>query len=137
MSDTTSMMHCKNTGCQCHFKWPMQLARHKKKCTFPAPESITRYEKAADGMFKCSTCSKSFKHQSGVIKHLKKEKCDTQSGEPKEHDCPHCPAVFKFRCRLLEHMKNHRPENDKTCSSCGKEFKRKDHFQKHVNSCSK
>ena len=33
-------------------------------------------------------------------------------------------------------MKNHRPENDKTCSSCGKEFKRKDHFQKHVNSCS-
>jgi hypothetical protein len=125
------MPECTNVGCNESFKWSQQHKRHKKVCKFPPASS--KYEKNSDNTYKCNICSKTFQYQSGVIKHLNKDKC--QNDEPNEHPCPKCPAVFPFKCRLITHLKKNHVDNNKQCSSCHREFKRKDFYEKHIQLC--
>ena len=103
---------CRNQNCKESFKWPMQLNRHRKKCTHKPPD--IKYVKTADGMFKCNLCFKTFIHQSGVCKHVKKNACQLKGTPraPKSYVCSTCGNEFTHQCRLNQHMKSHDNSND-------------------------
>ena len=131
---------CNHLNCTESFKWPMQLNRHKKKCRHKPPD--IKYVKTDDG-FKCNVCSRIFKHQSGVSKHIKKNKCKstntaaTAATASKSYVCSTCGKEFAHQCRLNQHMKSHADSADgkKVCPCCNKQFKRIDWYQKHVETC--
>ena len=48
----------KSIGCRLVFDWPMQLARHARKCTKPASETEKKKYILKDGVYICCTCNK-------------------------------------------------------------------------------
>ena len=129
------LIACKNIGCRKTFRWRVQRSRHERGCTYPAPESkVSKYQKDENDMWQCTQCSKTFKHQSGVIKHGNKGKCSVIHA-PSYFTCNMCSASFVFECRLIQHKKKHAPEVQKVCTTCDRKFKRKDHFEIHIKHC--
>ena len=126
------MPQCNNRGCNATFKWRHELKRHKDRDFQYPPQQNTLCRKNTDETFTCNTCASTFKHQSGVIKHLNNKVC-TREKQVSEFKCTHCPAVFPYKSRLDSHLKAHLPP--KKCPSCLREFKRKDFFEKHIASC--
>ena len=49
---------CKSIGCRLVFDWPMQLARHARKCTKPASETEKKMYILKDGVYVCCICNK-------------------------------------------------------------------------------
>ena len=120
-------MHvCKNKGCRKSFKWAEQLKTHKAKCDKEPPAK--KYTRFRDGCL-CSGCEKIFRHQANITAHLKV--CKGKARSEKLY-CPKCPKIFEFDCRLKAHLLSHK---ELTCPKCQRNFKRVDHFEKHVASC--
>ena len=58
------MYQCKNLGCNQEFKFTIQLARHKSKCS--KSEVDKKYFTVELG-FQCGKCKKAFSHQSNAV----------------------------------------------------------------------
>ena len=61
----------KNIGYKLVFDWPMQLARHGKKCTKPASETEKKKYILKDEVYVCCICNISCAHQSNKTRHTK------------------------------------------------------------------
>ena len=62
---------CKKIGCRRVFDWPMQLARHAKKCTKPASEVEKKKYILNEGVYEFCICNKSCAHHSNIIRPAK------------------------------------------------------------------
>ena len=102
------------------------MGRAAKKCDKEPPAK--KYTRVRDG-FLCSACEKIFQHQPNITAHLKVCKGKAPS---KKLYCSKCLKIFEFDCRLKAHLLSHK---ELTCPKCQRDFKRVDHFEKHVASC--
>ena len=123
--------HCKNIGCRASFTWPMQVARHKLKCTFHA-SSVEQKYKLVDGKYQCSKCKKSFTHQASSTRHTKIN-CLKKK---KEFKCSVCNKLFIYKSLFQKHERFHENLARQKCKHCKQVFRRSDLFIKHIQSCS-
>ena len=121
---------CKNIGSRLVFDWPMQLARHGKKCTKPASETEKKEYILKDGVYVCCICNKNCAYQSNIIRHTK-----TYNGTIRKvktvFSCDKCNKPFDFKCRLQAHLRSHLQK----CKNCNQRFGRTDLFKQHHLSC--
>ena len=125
------LIACKNIGCRKTFRWRVQRSRHERGCTYPAPESkVSKYQKDENDMWQCTKCSEAFKHQSGVIKHVIKGKCQHIS----RITCARPHSLISDESSSAS-QKNYALEVQKVCTTYDKHFKRKDHFERYIKNC--
>ena len=121
---------CKNIGCRLVFDWPMQLARHAKKCTNPPSETEKKKHTLKDGVYVCCICKKSCAHQSNIIRHTKARN-GTTIKEKAVFSCNNCNKSFDFKCHLQACLKSHLHK----CKNCNKRFGWIDLLKQHQLSC--
>ena len=79
--------------------------------------------------FPCNQCSKSFKKESYLRKHIKNRHITDRE---KSHVCSHC-KYSTYTARLLkDHLVVHGTERPLNCSECGKSFKLPQHLKQHI-----
>ena len=122
------MYQCKNLGCNQEFKFTMQLARHKSKCSKP---EVDKKHFTVELGFQFGKCKKAFSDQLNVSRHVK----NYQVKKPQTgHKCKKCDKVFRFGSELKRHLQSHTNTENKKCN-CGRKFKRSDYFTEHLATC--
>ena len=124
------------TECSEEFTHRMQLRRHMQKC-HPNKYAENKQNKKLpyieeNGVFKCISCSKPIKHKTNAYRH----KCSESDPVKQTYTCIHCGNKFNYLSKFNQHLQTHQNELMKwVCEGCGKEYKRKDHFEKHMAKC--
>uniref|UniRef100_A0A8C9ZIE4 C2H2-type domain-containing protein n=2 Tax=Sander lucioperca TaxID=283035 RepID=A0A8C9ZIE4_SANLU len=94
------------------------------------PETEKDWKDPESNPFRCSVCSKTFKHRGNLNKHVR-----THTGE-KPFSCTLCSKRFSQKAGLDYHLKTHTGEKPFSCSVCGKTFRNKGavtyHMVKHT-----
>ena len=122
------MYQCKNLGCNQEFKFTMQLARHKSKCSKP---EVDKKHFTVELGFQFGKCKKAFSDQLNVSRHVK----NYQVKKPQTgHKCKKCDKVFRFGSELKRHLQSHTNTENKKCN-CGRKFRRSDYFTEHLATC--
>lgn len=125
---------CPNIGCEEEFEHRMQCWRHEKKCSKPVPEKEStkiKYNVTLEKKFHCFDCNMVFKQKPGIYKHTK-GRCKK---EKKLYRCDICQKVFDRSDQLKAHIDNHN-KSPLICPKCYREYRRQDHFDKHILACS-
>ncbi|XP_055603899.1 transcription factor grauzone-like [Uranotaenia lowii] len=100
--------------CSKSFSSMSYLRLHKKEV----------HEVAVNRPFKCDQCPKTFVQKGQLSSHLSRHKM---------HQCSICDKFLTGKGSLLVHMaKMHSEEGRMICDTCGKEFKFKPSFDRHV-----
>ena len=108
----------KGSGCTKFFAHKQSLNNHVKKCVLGKT-------------FSCITCSKTFSRKC----YLKDHKCKGQKSSDR-HVCTQCGKKFQSPWKLSRHTLIH-AKNSSTlnCPKCNKTYKRKKHYDVHVDQC--
>ncbi|XP_050441063.1 zinc finger protein 888-like isoform X3 [Adelges cooleyi] len=77
--------------------------------------------------FVCDMCGKSFRQKTTLNLHVR-----FTHNKERSHVCPHCPAAYFKRGKLLDHLKAHDGIRDIPCTKCSKMFTTKTNMLYHV-----
>ncbi|KAL4221483.1 hypothetical protein ACF0H5_019740 [Mactra antiquata] len=133
--------------CDAGFKFPYQLARHKKikhegkypyQCKvcdkpFVRISSLRehRFVHSDERPFGCSKCDKKFKMKGNLRKHM----VDIHPEETRRpkliFQCEYCSKIFKTKESLTSHFICHTSEKAFACDICEKKFNRKNNLNIH------
>ncbi|XP_074654748.1 uncharacterized protein LOC141908550 [Tubulanus polymorphus] len=101
----------------------------------PSTMAVDVTEIAAERLFQCNLCKKTFKTKTASKRHTKVHL------EHKPFNCEYCDLTFTRNDLLMKHKRTHTGERPFACDECGKTFLRKchlsDHLAKHANICEK
>ena len=129
---------CLHVGCSKLYSSKSSRTNHMKKCTFI--RKSPRKSIKCDSQVLCKFCNKAFYHHASIYRH--QQICNaarlSEGKDPiqkpvrlsKTFNCDICFKTFKRIGHLTVHMKTHSEDNIKYCNTCGKRFKRSDHFKK-------
>ena len=149
MASNDKTYNCLNNDCEKMFKSMSARSNHMKTCAHPRRSPRKKMKVNADGgkvKYKCKHCPQLFSFTSSLYKHRKicnpsrmsegKEPIPEKPPTQKEFVCSTCYRVFdRAGKRDIHELNSHLGENDKYCNTCGKKFKRIDHYTKHVLIC--
>ncbi|XP_034720725.1 zinc finger protein 345-like [Etheostoma cragini] len=90
------------------------------------PVTEKDWKDPASNPFRCSVCSKTFKHRGNLNKHTR-----THTGE-KPFSCSLCGKLFSQKAGLDYHLKTHTGEKPFSCSVCSKMFRNKGALTYHM-----
>ena len=130
--------------------------------TFKTLSGLIGHRQKQQGEFKyiCQTCNKSFRNKGHLMGHLNSHQnykpfecvcgrkytyksslsahhrdCNQIAGASLRIICNKCPAVFKKRSALKEHIRAKHSERDYTCAKCKKMFAWRPSYNRHVKKC--
>ncbi|XP_039439813.1 zinc finger protein 836-like [Culex pipiens pallens] len=85
----------------------------------------------------CSKCSVTFSYRSGLVRHLKKNRCpknqmqENQAGQQTPtFPCKICGQIFHSYTKMLYHRRNH--QKRVACPHCGQLFRNKNILHAHI-----
>ncbi|KAL1380908.1 hypothetical protein pipiens_013856 [Culex pipiens pipiens] len=85
----------------------------------------------------CSKCGVTFSYRSGLVRHLKKNRCpknqmqENQAGQQTPtFPCKICGQIFHSYTRMLYHRRNH--QKRVSCPHCGQLFRNKNILHAHI-----
>ena len=84
-----------------------------------------------DNRFQCLDCNMVFKYKPGIYKHVNHGRCKKLKKTAEKHECGICHKVFPRYDRLKSHIEKHNKAL-LICPKCYMEYKRQDHFDKHI-----
>ena len=126
---------CPNVGCRMVFKYRMEKKRHleSNKCQGkpPEPSILSKSIVKKDNGWLCLLCNTAIKHSNNIKRH--QNLCTKGINKPLLSRNV-CNKQFKFKCKLDKHAQTH-TRSTFTCSTCSKNFKRKDHLKYHEEVC--
>ena len=93
------------------------------RIVFPSLEACLAHEKSEHESWKCKLCGAYFLHETEYFKHMT---------EHQTFRCTQCPFTCHTKVGLKRHVATHTEVKSFSCPKCFKEFKLKEHRQKHL-----
>ena len=91
-----------------------------------------------DGSFQCIQCEMVISKKNNLARHVTRCKREKKNNNEKENktkiQCAFCSFSCLYESKLIQHQKKHERET-LTCTKCSKIYKRRDHYESHLERC--